>query len=278
MASRVRGAQNGSRPPKEVSLSTLNQRTKLSIVALMCCGVYTLPVLFGCANAVQSINRTTQKITDPLNGTVGRTNKIPPRTDAEKEDVKKAAHVTKKEGVDSGSDGALEQTDTFDIPRGWEVVNFTEENWVYQLKNEKFPDASLVVQYRDLGEGAASEQRERLIANHDSLTSRLPDSFQRVVFSETFENDRPVLHSRYRGQKGEGEPTMFINGYSVAISQDSFIVFAAYLENDDATLKSDVDLLIKSLRPIPTSEPTAEPTPGTPIDEEPPPPPAEPEG
>jgi hypothetical protein len=228
-------------------VKVLERNTKLGIAALVCCGLYTVPVLLGCTSAVQTINRGTQKLTDPLNDAFG-TSSVPPRAeDADR--AQKAAKVTKKEPTAEDPQGALEQTEAFDIPRGWSLVNFIEESEVYQLTNEDYPNASLVVQYKALGEGDATAQHDRLVENHDALTGRLPDTFRRVAFSETFENDRPMIVSRYLGTKGEGEPEMFINGYSVAIGQDSFVVFAAYLKEHDAEVRPDVDVLLESLRP-----------------------------
>ncbi len=228
-------------------MKVFEKNTKLGIAALLCCGLYTVPMLLGCSGAVQSINRSTQKLTDPLNNAFGTSNAPPRAEDTDR--AQKAAKVTKKEPTAEDPQGALEQTEAFDIPRGWALVNFIEESEVYQLTNEAYPNASLVVQYKTLGNGSARAQHDTLVENHDALTNRLPDTFRRVAFSETFENERPMIVSRYLGTKGEGEPEMFINGYSVAIGSDSFVVFAAYLKEDDAKVRPDVDVLLKSLRP-----------------------------
>ena len=225
---------------------SFERNKRLGAVALLCCGLYVVPVLLGCTSAVQTINRGTQKLTDPLSDAFGTS--TPPARAEDKNRAKKAAKVTTKEPEAGDTEAPLEQTEAFDIPRGWTLVNFIEENEVYQLGNEAHPDASLVVQYKSLGDGDANSQHDLLVENHAALTGRLPDSFRRVAFSETFENDRPMIVSRYLGKKATDAPEMFINGYSVALGEDSFIVFAAYIKEDDATLRADVDALLGSLR------------------------------
>ena len=149
----------------------------------------------------------------------------------------------------------------FDPPSGWSVVKFVPESMRYQLKHDLEEHASLVITHHQLDAKATEAKRqEQLRQMHEQLIGRLPEQYKKQEYREWVHDDHPHILSRLKGKKGDDGPEMIVEGYSVAIADEGFIVFAAY--PSARKLGSDIQGVVESLRPLPAQqpEPSAEPS------------------
>lgn len=141
----------------------------------------------------------------------------------------------------------------FSPPEGWTLISVDDESRVYKLKHDEVESASIVLSY-DLLQNQEDERLPELKTLHDSVITRLPKSLALQQSEMTRYKGEPRYHTMLRGKPSESSPDMIVSGYTVALVQDAFTVFAAY-PSESRTLASDVEFLIYSLRPYAPLEP-----------------------
>lgn len=215
--------------------------------------IFGVGILLGCAQtkerlkpAGDRINASFKRAVDPLDDLFGNKKKT---TTANKEDDKKAQDAAKT---------VQNQDLFFDVPSNWTIVKFVETSKRYQLKHDTAEGASLVITYQKLDPNLKPEQRqERLRQTHQALISRLPESYKKQEYREWNKNDRPHILTALKGKKKADAPEVTIMGYSVAVEQYDYIVFAAF--PSAKSLGTDIESVVKSLRIVPEPKKTTEP-------------------
>jgi hypothetical protein len=142
----------------------------------------------------------------------------------------------------------------FSPPEGWTLTSVDDEIRVYKLKHDEVESASIVLSY-DLLQNEEDGRLPELKTLHDSVITRLPKSLALQQSEMTRYKGEPRYHTMLRGKPSESSPDMIVSGYTVALVQDAFTVFAAY-PSESRTLAADVEFLIYSLRPYAPLEPT----------------------
>lgn len=229
-------------------------RLRLTRLTGSICTLYVVWALLGCAQQTQDrIRQGTERLTKAstwsFTGLFGEKD----QSEKTRKRAKHAAAEQKKSGglVSKPADGQGARTESFDIPNSWSVANFIEDSFVYQLKHEQRDSASLVVSYHELP-NQADKRKSQLRKRHQGLLSKFPKTFEQLEYREWMVEGRPHIHTRLKGRKAPEEPEMIIDGYSVAIDQDSYLVFSAIEAPDHASLGADVAKLVSTLRPLPT--------------------------
>lgn len=162
---------------------------------------------------------------------------------------------------------AIEKTPFFDVPANWKVIDFSEESLVYKLQHRDIAESSIVVTYRELSkEGTETSRRTELREQHTKLIERFPDSFEQLEYREWKAEERSHIRTTLRGRKTPEGPLLVIDGYSVGIGPDSYVVFGAIPDESFSDLSSDVRALIDSLRPVQIPAEPLEPEQAPPAD------------
>ncbi len=202
----------------------------------LCYGVIIACIVLGCA----SINRGVRSAVNPL-------------TDVFSGD-KKGAKADKADAqTQAQAQAAAAQSDMFfDTPPGWTITKYVEESNRYQLKHDRVESASLVITTQALTAQDVRGQWEELQRGHDALLNKLTATYPVFDARSKPRDPRPMLYTRLQGSKGDG-PEMIIEGYSLAIEGDAFIIFAAY-PSENVVLEGDVADVVQSLRPRVTLE------------------------
>lgn len=159
----------------------------------------------------------------------------------------------------SANDAVHNGSSFFTAPSGWTLISADDESGVYKLSHDEIEGASIVVSYDQLvnrGDGRLPE----LKGIHEAVITRLPDSLAMQQSEMTRHQGEPRYHTMLRGKPSQDSEEMIVSGYTVALVQDAFTVFAAY-PVEARTLAADVESFIYSLRPyapIEASEPEVE--------------------
>ncbi len=151
----------------------------------------------------------------------------------------------------------------FSMPSGWVLSSADDESGVYKLEHEQFESASIIISYDQL-QKEEDGRLDELKVLHDAVITRLPSSLTVQQSEMTRHQGEPRYHTMLRGKPSEDSVEMIVSGYTVALVQDAFTVFAAY-PVEQRTLASDIEGLIYSLKPYTPltveeeEEPAAEP-------------------
>lgn len=244
---------------------TPTHRRRMTLLTGHVCALYVVWALLGCAQQTKDrIAQGTQRLKEATNfnftGLFGEKD-VSEKT---RQRAKQAAADQQEMKSSPPSTGETARTASFDIPNAWSVANFIEDSFVYQLKHAQHDSASLVVSYHELP-SAESERKSQLRDRHQGLLAKFPKTFEQLEYREWMVDGRPHIHTRLKGRKAPETPELIIDGYSVAIDQDSYLVFSAIETPDHGALGADVAQLVSTLRPLPS------------IPDEPAPAPAEPE-
>lgn len=223
--------------------------------------IFGVGILLGCAQtkehlkpAGDRINASFKRAVDPLDDLFG--NKKKTTTTNKKEDKEEDKEEDKK--AQDAAKSVQNQDLFFDVPSNWTIVKFVETSKRYQLKHDTAEGASLVITYQKLDPSLKPEQRqERLRQTHQALISRLPESYKKQEYREWNKNNRPHILTALKGKKKEDAPEVTIMGYSVAVDQYDYIIFAAFPST--TSLSSDIESVVKSLRTVPEPQKTTEP-------------------
>lgn len=156
---------------------------------------------------------------------------------------KKTTQVPSSKTKRSASDGSQ----FFTAPRGWSLVGIDNESGVYKLKHDTIADASIVLSYDRL-ENEEDGRLTELEVLHDNIITRLPDGLVKMQAEMTRHGGEPRYHTMLRGKPSEDSEELIVSGYTVALKQDAFSIFAAYPARSH-TLASDIEGLVYSLKP-----------------------------
>jgi len=216
--------------------STYTARRASTTAACAVLGIYVVISLLGCAQLFPNSSQGGFQFNNPLDGLGFGTQNV---------------STTSTEEV-MGEDGSsIEKTPFFDVPADWKVIDFSEESLVYRLQHRDIAESSLVVTYRELAkDGSESERRTQLREQHTKLIERFPESFEQLEYREWKVDDRPHIRTTLRGRKAPEQPLLVIDGYSVGIGPDSYVVFAAIPDESFSDRRADVRVLSDSLRPV----------------------------
>lgn len=146
----------------------------------------------------------------------------------------------------------------FTVPANWTIAQYDQETLIYKLTHTQREGASIMLSYDALEEGADRQAKIRQL--HEGIKKRLPDTFQKREYREWIDDrDRPHVHTLLKGKvSAEDAEERIVSGYTVAIGQDSYTVFAAYPSSASEALSKDVQTLVASLKPLPDMSETEE--------------------
>ena len=143
----------------------------------------------------------------------------------------------------SASDGSQ----FFTSPKGWSLVGVDNESAVYKLKHDTIDDASIVISHDRL-EQEGDDRLPALESLHDNIITRLPDGLVKMQAEMTRHDGEPRYHTMLRGKPSADSEELVVSGYTVALEQDAFSIFAAYPASSH-TLASDIESVVYSLKP-----------------------------
>lgn len=212
--------------------------------------IFSLSIVLGCADIKTKLKPTGDKINASIRSAVD------PLEDVFSGDSKKKKTTQTKTQTPATADANTPAPPAasemfFDAPKDWTIVKFVAESMRYQLKHDDESNASLVISHHDLDEKVDDNKRqEQLRQLHNQLIGRLPENYKKLEYREWVEDEHPHLLTRLKGQRGDDGPEMIVEGYSVSIGAEGFIVFAAF-PSEKKTLSEEVNVVVKSLRPIP---------------------------
>lgn len=210
--------------------------------------IFSLSIALGCADLKTKLKPTGDKINASIRSAVD------PLDDVFSGDSKKKKTTQTKNTATPDANANTPPASAemfFDAPKDWTIVKFVAESMRYQLKHDSESNASLVVSHHDLDAQADEAKRqEQLRQLHNQLIGRLPENYKKLEYREWVEDDHPHLLTRLKGQRGDDGPEMIVEGYSVSIGAEGFIVFAAF-PSEKKTLSEEVNVVVKSLRPLP---------------------------
>lgn len=165
---------------------------------------------------------------------------------------KRTTHVPSSRARQSASDGSQ----FFTSPGGWSLVGVDNDSGVYKLKNDAVEGASIVISYDRL-EKDGDDRLPELEVLHDNIITRLPEGLVKMQADMTRHGGEPRYHTMLRGKPSADSEELIVSGYTVAIEQDAFSIFAAY-PSTSHTLASDIESLVYSLKPYAPIEQRAE--------------------
>jgi len=229
------------------------KRQHTTLVVCIAYTLFSLSIILGCADLKTKLKPTGDKINASIRSAVD------PLDDVFSGDSKKKKTAqTKNTAATAPTATPAVEEMFFDAPKDWTIVKFVAESMRYQLKHDSESNASLVISHHDLDAQADEAKRqEQLRQLHNQLIGRLPENYKKLEYREWVEDDHPHLLTRLKGQRGDDGPEMIVEGYSVSIGAEGFIVFAAF-PSEKKTLSDEVNVVVKSLRPLPP--PVEEPT------------------